>query len=57
MTVTGDITREPNALHGADGGDFLVAIETLEDPWTPAWEVQRIASEVAQRAEDLLGRS
>ncbi len=57
MAVTGEITSEPNAPNGADGGDFLVPIEILEDPWTPAWELARIASEVAQRAEDLLGRS
>ena len=57
MIVNGDAARELNVQDRGDGRDPLVSVEILEDPWTPAREVERIASAVSRRAEDAPGRS
>jgi hypothetical protein len=53
MMVSGDTARELNVQGRGDGRDPLVSVEILEDPWTPPWEVARIAIAVRRREEDL----
>ena len=57
MIGNGDTARELNAQDRGEGRDPLISVEILEDPWTPAREVERIASAVGRRAEDAPGRS
>ncbi len=52
MMVMADTARELTVPDREDGRGLLVSVEILEDPWTPAWEVERIASAVSRRAED-----
>ncbi len=53
MMLMADTGREVNVQYRGEGRDPLVSVEILEDPWTPAWEVGRIAQAVSRRAEDL----
>ncbi len=55
MMVKADAARELTVPDRGDGRDPLVSVEILEGPWTPAWEVARIANAVSRRAEDLPG--
>ncbi len=49
--LTRDTVREPDLQARGDGRDSLVSVEILEDPWTPAWEVERIALAVRRTGE------
>ncbi len=53
MMVMADTGQELALQEGREGRDPLVSVEILEDPWTPAWEVERIARAVRRRAEDV----
>lgn len=55
MLVKGDTAQELNVQDRGEGRGPVVSLEILEDPWTPAWEVERIANAVGRRAEDLPG--
>ena len=52
MMVLADIARELTVPGRGEGRDPLVSVEILEDPWTPAWEVERIALAVRLAGED-----
>jgi len=53
--LVADTARELTVLGRGEGRDPLVSVEILEDPWTPALEVERIAFAVRQREEERAG--
>jgi hypothetical protein len=53
MMMMADTARELCVQDRGDGRDPLVSVEILEDPWTPPWEVARIALAVRRREEGL----
>jgi hypothetical protein len=53
--LVADTARELSVPEKGEGRDPLVSAEILEDPWTPALEVERIALAVRQREEDRAG--
>ena len=55
MMVKGDAAQELTVPDRGDGRDPPISVEILEDPWTTAWEVARIANAVSRRAEDPAG--
>ncbi len=52
MMVVADTGQEFAVQEGREGRGPLVSVEILEDPWTPAWEVERIANAASRSAED-----
>ncbi len=52
MATHAALTSDPKAENGAKDHFPPIPIEILEDPWTPAWEVARIATEVVRKAAE-----
>ncbi len=52
MMVMADTARELTVPDRGEGCGPLVSVEILEDPWTPAWALERIANAASRSAED-----
>ena len=52
MATDAVLASDMKTKNGAKVPVSPIPIEILEDPWTPAWEVTRIATEVARKAAE-----
>lgn len=52
MATQAALMSDPKVENGARDPVSPIPIEILEDPWTPAWEVARIATEAARRERE-----